>query len=569
MADRRERRRNTAKIGTLVVAAALLLTPEANANNDLSSLRRRMASSVPSVNPLKDKFPAKFLTLADFGATLARQGAPDVDLTTKKAKPVMCPQAQGGYGSRVNKKTPYVECNSQGWWYHWNSQANVAKLMADSATKSKPLAIITQGDNFYWDGVANEKSKLFDEAFEKVYYYPSLLNVDFLITLGNHDIAGSAYICGNDPGTLEDHDSWHKICSSAEDTRNGVNKYMLAAKNYKSPNNNRWKYEGPYYKNAYTADGVSIEVFTIDTNVADVHGLDQICCQCYGYTEESRKKCTKENANSTTVVDCDQCEMAHRGHPTLCAPNDIYDACHDTITGWFTSGLKQLEADLKKSTATWKIVNTHYCPSRHFANKDIPAYKSLMSVISGKAQVLLCGHTHATSHDYDSAAKVHQVMAGNGGGITVESAGTVLKASFPTVDTIWSGGGYYGYLEILASKNWLKVSSLTMDDSWVHQETPKAGGASTKYCTYIPVDGTAAISCDKASSWVPGASFTGGSNSTSGGSSTSGNGGSSSTGGDSVSTSTSFASAQADMSSGVVIAAFALAASTLHSVFLS
>ena len=53
--------------------------------------------------------------------------------------------------------------------------------------------------------------------------------------------------------------------------------YVNAAINYKNPNN-RWNFLGTYYKKSYVVDGVVVDVFNIDTNVADVHGKNT-----YGY----------------------------------------------------------------------------------------------------------------------------------------------------------------------------------------------------------------------------------------------------------------------------------------------
>lgn len=87
-------------------------------------------------------------------------------------------------------------------------------------------------DNFYWDGVANPNSEMFRVVFEDIYNDPSL-QVPWLMCLGNHDIGGSGYICGNDPGVAALNDVWHSPCNSGAEVQSALDGYVNAAKAYK------------------------------------------------------------------------------------------------------------------------------------------------------------------------------------------------------------------------------------------------------------------------------------------------------------------------------------------------
>ena len=56
-----------------------------------------------------------------------------------------------------------------------------------------------------------------------MYTSPNLLNVPWLMNVGNHDIGGSAYLCGHDPDdSLAAHDLYQTKCAGASETAAGM-----------------------------------------------------------------------------------------------------------------------------------------------------------------------------------------------------------------------------------------------------------------------------------------------------------------------------------------------------------
>ncbi|KAL4151407.1 hypothetical protein PRNP1_008352 [Phytophthora ramorum] len=77
------------------------------------------------------------------------------------------------------------------------AQANVAYLLTLSAKTLHPKAILSHGDNFYWNGLGSDDvSYRFLNSFEDMYSDPALLDIKWLNVVGNHDLGGSMFICG-------------------------------------------------------------------------------------------------------------------------------------------------------------------------------------------------------------------------------------------------------------------------------------------------------------------------------------------------------------------------------------
>lgn len=68
-----------------------------------------------------------------------------------------------------------------------DKQKKVAKAMEQYAAKHNTRFIVSTGDNFYTDGVKNTSDPLWKKAFLDVYGGPTLKNILWLSTLGNHD----------------------------------------------------------------------------------------------------------------------------------------------------------------------------------------------------------------------------------------------------------------------------------------------------------------------------------------------------------------------------------------------
>ena len=250
---------------------------------------------------------------------------------------------------------------------------------------------------------------------------------------------------------------------------------------YTSPNDNRWILTDHFYVHSIESGGVSIDIFNVDTNDADVHGAAQICCQCYGYAGDDDKTC-----NNVARGDA-----ACAGGST-----DMYDQCVAQLKTWGDDSRSKLASYVKNSTADWKIVNSHYGPYDHYAEANAATWRKLLQGLG--VQVFLYGHTHGEKHDY-STDKIHFVENGAGGGIQSESASSVPTYAQDYVSNVWTATGYpYGFFELNASKNWIKLRFLTFDDQWQMAKTVAAstiGGIKVGHCWYIPNDGSKGQAC--------------------------------------------------------------------------
>lgn len=70
------------------------------------------------------------------------------------------------------------------------AQVEVAQAMDKIASERKVDFIATVGDNFYNDGVDSLDDEHFKRSFEDVYNLPHLKDLDWWVTLGNHDCRG-------------------------------------------------------------------------------------------------------------------------------------------------------------------------------------------------------------------------------------------------------------------------------------------------------------------------------------------------------------------------------------------
>ncbi|EQC37790.1 hypothetical protein, variant [Saprolegnia diclina VS20] len=348
------------------------------------------------------------------------------------------------------------------------SQSYVATLMAQSAKELKPVRIIGHGDNFYWDGLggSNDDKFRFATTFEDMYSDPALKGIKWLNVIGNHDIGGAMYLCGAEKNE-------YTKCGSPAELVENLNQRFKYQQRYKSPDNDRWQLKDHYYVDSYTAGGVTVDIFNMDTNYADNHGGMQICCQCFGYTQNNPAAQAK-------------CEDSKPGDQ-YCAGGDMgmYNACIDEINGWGKDSIKQATRDIAASTADFKIINTHYSPHHHMSpDKQKELFKLTKDT---NVQVFMNGHTHAFSHD-TSLWGTHFIENGGGGGIYTSSA-NALSNDF--VKNVWAGAGYpYGFFELSFSKDWLKAQWVTFDRTWSfagnNLEGTKRGGLQRGHCWFIP-----------------------------------------------------------------------------------
>ena len=71
------------------------------------------------------------------------------------------------------------------------NQRDVAEAMNKTAAVAKPKLIASTGDNFYFLGVKNKDDKLWKKSFEDIYTGENIKDVNWYVSLGNHDHYGN------------------------------------------------------------------------------------------------------------------------------------------------------------------------------------------------------------------------------------------------------------------------------------------------------------------------------------------------------------------------------------------
>ncbi|KAF0695608.1 Aste57867_13589 [Aphanomyces stellatus] len=460
--------------GRNVTADDLLATKAPSAN---------AATPTPAPSPTSDPetgVPAlTMLAIGDWGSTTGKVSGSSLDTA---GDPGSCCKTYGGSGENANKVNP----NKARIKVDYFAQQYVATILAQSAgqLKPKPARVIGHGDNIYWDGAGpDDIAYRMEETFEKKYSQPELAGIKWVNVAGNHDIGGSEYICGEKDG------AFRECKDTAEMLKYLDQKFDIQAK-YKSPNADRWLMKDHYYvESVSSADGsVSVDIFNLDTNHADSHGLQQVCCQCYGYSRKSGKKCTGNELPGDAN----------------CAGGDtgMFNACKAKIDGWAKASMDGAAKDLAASKATYKIVNTHYSPHFHMGEPKMMAWYNLTKTYGVHAW--FNGHTHGFNHDVAKWG-THFFENGGGGGIFTD---TSTKGENAFVSNLWvAGGNPYGFMELSFTKDWMKVNFATFDDKWVfggfNYAGTKTGGVARGHCWYVPsVAGTNGVKC-KASNDLP------------------------------------------------------------------
>lgn len=397
---------------------------------------------------------------------------------------VLAAFAVGDWGSTPTKDSccdkddPYTN-------YDIVAEEVVAEIM-DQQVKAgtvKPGVIIGHGDNFYWDGImgSQDRDTRFQEVFEDRFAGSNMIDIPWVNVMGNHDYGGSGYICSDSSGN-------GAKCSSTSDMLTALKEKYSLQSEYVSSNSKRWNL-GHYYKYSLndSTTGISIDIFNVDGNDASSHGMNEICCQCYGYAEG----------------DDDKCDNVSSGDDMCCGGStDMYESCITALTDWAEESRTQLASDLKSSTATWKIINNHYSAYSHQSTTAMETWFKLLK--GAGAQLYMAGHTHGEKHDYSSYLGTHFIENGAGGGIYRTSASGIPSAAADYVSNVWTyDGTEYGFFSVTASKEWAKVQYHTADSSWSYGSgitKTTIGGVATKHCYYVPVDGTEGKLCDSTSS---------------------------------------------------------------------
>ncbi|KAF1320352.1 Tartrate-resistant acid phosphatase type 5, partial [Globisporangium splendens] len=344
------------------------------------------------------------------------------------------------------------------------AQQNVAHLLSFSAKKLKPKVIIGHGDNFYWNGLGSDDvAYRFQNSFEAYYNQDSLIDVKWVNVAGNHDYGGAMFICGRWDNQIVE-------CTSKADLLKQLDEKFTHTRSV-------------YVETIKDADtGVTVDIFNVDTNAVTVHGEEQICCHCYGYE-------TKYGGDAS-------CNNVDRGHP-LCVGGhtNMVDACLAKLEEWQADSLRQLFRDAKASTATWKVVNSHYSPHSHVAPPMMQEWNNVLAATG--VHLFMNGHTHTESHEYGDF-KTHFVTNGTSGGTQSGSIGGPPDYA-TNINTVWIGHDTpYGIFELYFGKQQMKLQFITFDDAWQFKESSAdtvKGGGQVGHCWLIPKDGSKGEEC--------------------------------------------------------------------------
>lgn len=426
--------------------------------NDGNSSSGSSDEDEETTDPLTETYSVSALAIGDWGRTIAKDG-----------------------GSCCRRRKSFTVMD-------YNAMEYVSILLgqAAAAAQPRPSVVIGHGDNFYWDGLhsVTDQAYRFQQTFEDKYNAPSLAGIPWVNVMGNHDYGGASFVCGDGEQAAE--------CGSTAELLSALEQKFTLQSSYVSPQDNRWIMPDHFFVHsiANPASNVTIDIFNLDTNDADTHGAQQICCQCYGYSGK----------------DDDACENVKRGD-SLCAGgnNGMFDACMDKLQTWGDDSRKRLVEAAKASNATWKIVNTHYSPYNHYAPGPAEKWRELLDGLG--IQLFLYGHTHGEKHDY-AAFKTHFIENGAGGGIQNESPSGIPPYAEDYVENVWAAGHYpYGFFSLRVSPTWLQVNFNTFDDSWSMTKDVDAtgiGGIAIKHCWYIPQRGGRGKSCEEAEAQATG-----------------------------------------------------------------
>ncbi|KAK1933821.1 Tartrate-resistant acid phosphatase type 5 [Phytophthora citrophthora] len=360
-----------------------------------------------------------------------------------------------------------------------HAQEVVGKLMdIQAGTEVKPKAVLGHGDSFYWTGIDSLESRdsRFQTTYEARYNGDNIKNVPWVNVMGNHDYGGANYVCNVGDKLVE--------CNTTAEMLQGLeNKFRYQA-DYTSPNDDRWALEDRFYVRRIqdAATGVSIDIFNVDMNDADIAGSHGVCCQCYGYAKD----------------DNGGCGSIARGDKYCCGGNnEMYDTCMAKFVEWAEESRTELAKQAKASTATWKVVNSHFSPVQHY--KEDGMHKWFEALNGTGIHAFIYGHTHGEKHDYSESLRIHFVENGAGGGMKKEFASTIPAFATPYVKKEWAyTGDEYGFFSVEGSQEWLKLQYHTADSKWKFTEKwsdMTIGGVATKHCWYIPQDGSEGKAC--------------------------------------------------------------------------
>ena len=252
------------------------------------------------------------------------------------------------------------------------AQVVVAEQMKKRAAKTGVQYFLNVGDNFYPQGMntgcgspmdqIKEATKVqFTKAFDWVYSGP-LSGKVWLSVLGNHDY-----------GARQFNYAWDQQVA-----------YTWAS--------DRWVMPALYFSQhvRYPDLGFDVDIFMLDSNVMDAHGLD----------DRPGSNLCHRRFNTLAQADC-----SATGGP----------ASAEDCAGWFANLWDRqatwMEEKLAASKANWQIAVTHF-PCGH----KLPWYTKLRSY---GLDLLVTGHIHEQQLQF-LPGQLTCLVTGGGGGITSE-----------------------------------------------------------------------------------------------------------------------------------------------------
>jgi tartrate-resistant acid phosphatase type 5 len=417
-------------------------------------------------------YKSLFHVAALFTMTRHSSGASD----PASAKYAVSAYAIGDWGSTSDRGTC---CSGKYSYYDLHAQKIVGVVMDKQATIGvPPQVVLGHGDSFYWTGIDSLESRdaRFAATYEARYDGDNIKNVAWVNVMGNHDYGGANYVC-NIGAKLVKCDSTGQMLQGLE------NKFKWQSR-YTSPNDDRWHLDDRFFVHRVEdpVTGVSIDIFNVDMNDADIAGSHGVCCQCYG--------CAGDDNGG--------CGSIGRGDKYCCGGDTaMYDTCINQFVEWADESRKQLTEKAVASNATWKLVNSHFSPVQHYKKEGMLKW---FDALDGTGiHAFIYGHTHGEKHDYSELLRIHFVENGAGGGMKKELASTIPAHAASYVKRKWAySGDEYGFFSVEGSQDWLKLQYHTTDSKWEFTENyaeMTVGCVATKHCWYIPSDGGEGLVC--------------------------------------------------------------------------
>lgn len=296
-------------------------------------------------------------------------------------------------------------------------QTLVANALRARASKKDPQYILNVGDNFYWGGI--EKTcgtpmdeisftahHQFDQVFERVYQGTGLSGKPWLSVLGNHDWGGRVF-----------NNGWDQQIA-----------YTWASK--------RWIMPAPYWSQhvEYPDLLFSVDIYMLDSNFVDANDPAE---------DAEHNICSSEHNPASA-----DCSIAD-------GPSSI-ETCPQFFRDFWQEQQTWLEQLLRRSTATWQLVVTHF-PCGH----EQDWYKTLHQQMG--LDLLVTGHRHdqeiwlPTDYARNHMGGLSCIVTGGGGGITSEATPD------PTNKADWYGEGEYGFYDLTISRTEIKIESINWD----------------------------------------------------------------------------------------------------------